>query len=168
MCQVFPKSYERSINMAAGRKVEKTMIKWVKWNSASRSNWIVTFSFPFSDCHHDGSCVLWKTKMTWSYWWNLQCVNSSHTSADAYRWCFQYDDWAVHRFQFPCECRTRSISSLPSEIRCKISRDRQNRRSMMQSVYFHVRWASFLWLDNNYFVRKDVILRSVYATVALK
>jgi hypothetical protein len=42
--------------MTAGRKVLNVMIKWVKWNSASRFNWIVTFSTPFSDCHH---CVDW-------------------------------------------------------------------------------------------------------------
>lgn len=49
--QVFPKSDDRSMSIAAGRNDLKVMIKWVKWNSASKSNWIVTFCMPFFDCH---------------------------------------------------------------------------------------------------------------------
>lgn len=52
-CQVLPKSYDRSISMAAGRKVWKRIMMCVKWNSASRSKRIVTFSIPFSACHHN-------------------------------------------------------------------------------------------------------------------
>lgn len=50
-CHVLPKSDDRSINIFAGLNVLKRMMLWVKWNSASRSKRIVTFSTPFSACH---------------------------------------------------------------------------------------------------------------------
>ena len=44
--QVLPQSKDFSMYMAAGLKVLKVMMMWVTWNSASRSSWIETFSFP--------------------------------------------------------------------------------------------------------------------------
>ena len=49
---VLPQSNDFSMYIAFGRNVLYVMIRWVTWNSASRSNWIVTFCSPFSACHH--------------------------------------------------------------------------------------------------------------------
>ena len=54
--QVSPQSYDFSMYMAAGRNVLNVIIRWVTWNSASRSSWIVTDSSPLTACHH----VLWQ------------------------------------------------------------------------------------------------------------
>ena len=50
--QVFPQSNDFSMYIAFGRNVLYVMIRWVTWNSASKSSWIVTFFSPFSACHH--------------------------------------------------------------------------------------------------------------------
>ena len=53
---VVPQSNDFSMYIAAGLDDLNVIIKWVTWNSASKSSWIVTWLTLFSDCHQVRYC----------------------------------------------------------------------------------------------------------------